>query len=94
VQGTAADMIKLAMLRVNKALIEGHFEAEMVLQVHDELLFECPPSEVAKLGALARDAMEHAYPLDVPVRVEVKSGHNWWEVTPLLDEDAQEAARE
>ncbi len=89
VQGTSADIIKLAMLRVEKALAESGMTAQMILQVHDELLFECPPSEVARLGALVREAMEHAYPLDVPLRVEVKSGHNWWEVTPVLDEDAE-----
>ena len=59
----------------------------MVLQVHDELLFECLPAEVPALSRLVREAMEHAFPLDVPLRAEVKSGHNWWDVTPVLDED-------
>ena len=88
VQGTSADIIKLAMLRVDDALTASGLTAQMVLQVDDELLFECPPSEVAPLGRLVREAMERAFPLDVPLRAEVKSGHNWWEVTPVLDEDA------
>ena len=92
VQGTSADVIKLAMLRVDRALSASGLSAQMVLQVHDELLFECPPSEVASLGRLVRDAMENAYPIDVPLRAEVKSGHNWWEVTPVLDEDADATA--
>lgn len=86
IQGTSADIIKIAMLRVNKALLEGAFKAQMILQVHDELLFECPEGEVRKLSRLVRTAMEDAFPLDVPLRVEVKSGQNWWLVTPL-DED-------
>lgn len=88
VQGTSADIIKLAMLRVERALPENSLAAEMILQVHDELLFECPPEEVTRLGALVRQAMEQAFPLDVPLRVEVKSGHNWWDVTPLNDDDS------
>ncbi len=85
VQGTSADIIKLAMLRVQGTLADSGLTARMVLQVHDELLFECPPSEVAALAALVRDAMQNAYPLDVPLRADVKSGHNWWEVTPIAD---------
>ena len=83
VQGTSADIIKLAMLRVDKALAETNSSAQMVLQVHDELLFECPEGEVRPLADLVRDAMQNAYPLDVPLRAEVKSGHNWWDVTPV-----------
>ena len=83
VQGTSADIIKLAMLHVDKALSESNLGAQMVLQVHDELLFECPEGEVRPLADLVRDAMQNAYPLDVPLRAEVKSGHNWWDVTPV-----------
>jgi DNA polymerase-1 len=88
VQGTSADVIKLAMLRVDKALADSGLGARMVLQVHDELLFECPAAEVRPLGRLVRAAMESAYPLDVPLRAEVKSGGNWWDVTPVGDDDA------
>ncbi len=88
VQGTSADIIKLAMLRVASALTESRLGAHMVLQVHDELLFECPAAEVQPLSKLVKDAMQNAYPLDVPLKAEVKSGHNWWEVTPVGDDDA------
>ena len=87
VQGTSADIIKLAMLHVDKALSEGKLGAKMVLQVHDELLFECPTDEVRALSLIVREAMQNAYPLDVPLKAEVKSGHNWWEVTPVGDDD-------
>jgi len=91
VQGTSADIIKLAMLRVASALPESGLGAHMVLQVHDELLFECPEGEVRPLSSLVKDAMQNAYPLDVPLKAEVKSGHNWWEVTPVDDDDMDEA---
>lgn len=93
VQGTSADIIKRAMLRVDKALKESGLAAQMVLQVHDELLFECPADEVKRLAPLVREAMEGAFPLDVPLKVEVKSGENWWEVTPVDDEDESALAR-
>ena len=91
VQGTSADIIKLAMLHTDKALAGSGLGAQMVLQVHDELLFECPADEVRALADLVRDAMQNAYPLDVPLRAEVKSGHNWWDVTPVGDDDGEEA---
>jgi len=90
VQGTSADVIKLAMLRVDTALTGAGLTAKMVLQVHDELLFECPEAEVRPLAILVREAMQNAYPLDVPLKAEVKTGQNWWEVTPV-DDDADEA---
>ena len=90
VQGTSADIIKLAMLRVDKALGEAGLKSQMVLQVHDELLFECPEAEVRPLAGLVREAMQNAYPLDVPLKAEVKTGRNWWEVTPVGDDDADE----
>ncbi len=89
VQGTSADIIKLAMLRVASALTETDLGAHMVLQVHDELLFECPAGNVRELSKLVKDAMQNAYPLDVPLKAEVKSGDNWWEVTPVGDDDTE-----
>jgi DNA polymerase-1 len=80
VQGSASDMIKIAMLRVHRALRERGLRARMLLQVHDELLFEAPPDEVPAVEALARELMEHALPLDVPIVVDVKSGRDWSEV--------------
>ena len=90
VQGTSADIIKIAMLHVADALTESKLGAHMVLQVHDELLFECPAGEVRELSKLVKDAMQNAYPLNVPLKAEVKSGHNWWEVTPVDDDDLEE----
>ena len=89
VQGTSADIIKLAMLHVASALTDSNLGAKMVLQVHDELLFECPAGEVRELSKLVKDAMQNAYPLDVPLKAEVKSGHNWWEVTPVGDDEGE-----
>jgi DNA polymerase I len=80
VQGTASDMIKIAMIRVQAALTERGLRARMLLQVHDELLFEAPPDEVAAVEALARDIMAAALPLKVPVVVDVKTGGDWAEV--------------
>ncbi len=80
VQGTASDMIKLAMVRVDAALAERGLQARMLLQVHDELLFEAPPEEVEAVEALAHEIMESALPLNVPVVVDVKSGKDWSEV--------------
>ena len=80
VQGTASDMIKIAMVRVQAALEARGLRARMLLQVHDELLFEAPPAEVAAVEALAREVMERALPLDAPVVVDVSSGKDWSEV--------------
>ena len=77
VQGTASDMIKIAMVRVHEALQSRGLQARMLLQVHDELLFEAPPDEIATVEALARDIMASALPLRVPIVVDVKSGMDW-----------------
>jgi DNA polymerase I len=76
-QGTAADLIKLAMVRIDAALESGGFQAAMLLQVHDELVFECPPGEVAAVSALVKREMEGAYQLDVPLIVDIGYGPNW-----------------
>ncbi len=79
IQGTAADMIKLAMVRVDAALRQGSFRTKMILQVHDELLFEVPEDEVATVRSLIIDAMKNALPLRVPVLVDAGVGMNWLE---------------
>jgi DNA polymerase-1 len=76
-QGTAADLIKLAMVRIDRALQSGCKQAAMLLQVHDELVFEAPPEEVNEIAALARREMESVYPLEVPLLVDVGVGDNW-----------------
>jgi DNA polymerase I len=80
VQGTASDMIKIAMVRMHAALRERGLHSRMLLQVHDELLFESPPAEVETMVALARDVMEAALPLAVPIVVDVKTGTDWSDV--------------
>ena len=80
VQGTASDMIKIAMVRVAAALRERGLRARMLLQVHDELLFEAPPEEVDAICEMAREIMEAALPLCVPIVVDVKVGKDWSEV--------------
>jgi len=76
-QGTAADLIKLAMISIDRRLEEEKFESRMILQVHDELLFEAPPKEKSKLEELVREEMEGVYKLAVPLVVEICSGPNW-----------------
>ena len=76
-QGTAADLIKLAMINIDKRLAKEKFEAKMILQVHDELLFEAPTKERAKLEKLVREEMEGVHKLAVPIVVEIGSGPNW-----------------
>jgi len=80
IQGTAADLIKLAMIRMARALDDERLESRMLLQVHDELLFEAPPGEEKRLEALAAEIMEGAMTLDVPLKVDVKAGADWAEV--------------
>lgn len=76
-QGTAADIIKIAMARVSRRLEEEGFAAHMILQVHDELDFECPVSEVERLTAMVRDVMEHIVDLRVPLIAEASTGITW-----------------
>ncbi len=76
-QGTAADIIKIAMARVSRRLEEEGFAAHMILQVHDELDFECPVDEVEALTAMVRDVMEHVVDLRVPLIAEASTGVTW-----------------
>lgn len=79
IQGTAADMIKIAMAKVASAMSEAELKAQLILQVHDELVFECPLNEVDSLSALVKDQMESAIPMSVPIVAEVGFGKNWLE---------------
>jgi DNA polymerase-1 len=76
-QGTAADLIKLAMIHIDARLAEEKFEAKMILQVHDELLFETPLKERSKLEKLVKEEMEGVHKLAVPIVVEIGCGPNW-----------------
>ncbi len=79
IQGTAADLIKKAMLEVDQALAAGAFRARMILQVHDELVLEAPTAEVERVSDLLRERMEGVLSLRVPLRVDVGSGASWRE---------------
>jgi len=77
IQGSAADLIKLAMIKMDKALKENEMKSKMLLSVHDEIIFEAPVEEKDRLISLARDVMENVHPLDVPLRVNFGTGSNW-----------------
>ncbi len=79
IQGTAADMIKIAMINIHKHLIQESWQAMMILQVHDELLFEVPETEIPQLQELVVYEMEQALPLDIPIKVDVGIGNSWYE---------------
>jgi len=81
IQGTAADLMKLAMDRVERTLLESGLSARMLLQVHDELLLEVPHAEIEAAQARVREAMEQVHPLSVPLSVDQKTGRDWKEVT-------------
>ncbi len=76
-QGTAADLIKLAMVAIDRRLREEGYQAAMLLQVHDELVFEAPPEETQKLAAMVKHEMEQVYPLEVPLVADIGVGGNW-----------------
>ena len=79
IQGSAADLIKIAMIRIDRRLRTESFESRMLLQVHDELVFEAPPGEVERVQAMVRQEMESAATLSVPLVVDIGSGANWVE---------------
>jgi DNA polymerase-1 len=81
IQGTAADLMKLAMQGVERVLDAGGFRTRMLLQVHDELLFEVPADEIDVVKGVVRHAMEHVYPMAVPLSVDQKIGADWRDVT-------------
>jgi DNA polymerase I len=78
-QGSAADLIKLAMVRIHQAISDRALSSRMVLQVHDELVFETPPGELELMTQLVRTEMENVVPLRVPLVVDVGTGPNWLE---------------
>jgi DNA polymerase I len=88
IQGTAADIVKIAMIRLADRLAADGFAARMLLQVHDELLLEAPQDEVDRLVPVLREVMEGALPLDVPLTVDVKVGTDWESMTPVSRRDA------
>jgi DNA polymerase-1 len=79
IQGTAADLIKLAMIRIHRRLEEERLEARMILQVHDELVFEVPEGELDRVRQLVCEEMEGVHELDVPLKVDTGIGQDWAE---------------
>jgi DNA polymerase-1 len=79
IQGSAADLIKIAMIRIHRELEQSPLACDMLLQVHDELVFEVKQDDVEAASALIKSEMEGAMSLDVPLVVEIGTGHNWLE---------------
>ena len=77
IQGTAADILKVAMINLPPAMEAAKLKAKMLLQVHDELLLECPKDELEKTVALVKEVMESAYTLSIPLETDAAWGSNW-----------------
>ena len=77
VQGTTSDIINAAMVQVQKRLEDDGMRSRMLLQVHDELIFEAPKEETETLGAMLREVMPSALDLSVPIKIDLKTGYNW-----------------
>jgi len=83
VQGTAADIMKMAMLNIPSALEKAGLKAKMLLQVHDELVFECPKAELKETARVVQETMENAFPLSIPLSTEARYGANWGETKSI-----------
>jgi len=79
IQGTAADMIKIAMIRINKKLNKNQLKTQMIIQIHDELVFDVPSDELGKVKKIVKDEMESALKLKLPIKVDLGWGKNWFE---------------
>ena len=79
IQGTAADILKMAMIKVYNLLNEKGYKTKMLLQVHDELIFDVPNDELDEIKELVRDTMENIYKLSVPLKVSIEYSKNWYE---------------
>ena len=91
IQGTAADIVKIAMIQVHRRLTELGLKTKLILQVHDELVFESPESEAADAIPMIRECMEKAFDLDAPLRAEVKVGKDWCTALPVSAENHNES---
>ena len=79
IQGSAADLIKIAMIRVDQAMKEKNVKSKMLLQIHDELIFLVPDDELEMMQALVKEAMEQAMELKVPLKASINFGQSWYE---------------
>ena len=87
-QGTAADFIKIAMIEIEKRLPELSQKSKMILQVHDELVFEIPDNEIEPVASFLEKIMEGVYPkLEVPIRVDISYGKNWKDMQNIIKGD-------
>jgi DNA polymerase-1 len=86
IQGSAADIMKLAMLNIQPALNKAGLKGRMILQVHDELVLECPLSERDKTAGVVQQVMENAYPMTIPLSTEARWGTNWDELKPVSNQ--------
>ncbi|MGB8266261.1 MAG: DNA polymerase, partial [Candidatus Velthaea sp.] len=86
-QGSAADLMKLAMVRLDRALASAGLDAPMLLQIHDELILEVAPEDLAAVGRTVKDEMEHAMKLSVPIEATLKSGRTWYDVVEFELDD-------
>ena len=87
IQGSAADIIKVAMNKIYKRLKMEGLRTKMILQVHDELIFDVPSDELQRVAKLIKKEMEEVYTLKVPLKVDIKKGHNWYKMTDFGGED-------
>ena len=83
IQGTAADIMKMAMIEMDRRLAESSSPARMILQVHDELLFELPKSDLEEVVELTREVMENAFRLAVPLKVDIAAGITWGDLVSV-----------
>jgi DNA polymerase-1 len=90
-QGSAADLMKLAMVRIDRALRDSELDATMLLQIHDELIFEVRATQLSETANLVRSHMESAIELSVPLEVTLKAGRNWYDVEPMTEESFEHA---
>jgi DNA polymerase-1 len=80
IQGTAADIIKLAMINIHRILQERKLKSKLILQVHDELIFDCVPEELEEMKVLVQEQMEGAVSLSVQLKVDMGTGQNWYDL--------------
>ena len=90
-QGSAADLMKLAMVRIDRALRDSELDATMLLQIHDELIFEVRATQLSETANLVRSHMESAIELSVPLEVTLKAGRTWYDVEPMTEESFEHA---
>jgi DNA polymerase-1 len=83
IQGTAADIIKIAMIELHRRLLKGGYRTRLTLQVHDELVLEVPREELQTMARLVEETMEGAYELRAALKVDLEAGPNWYEQEPL-----------